>query len=231
MSFTIGVLGGMGPLATRHFLGQIYRKIPTACDQDYPNIVLSSRAETPDRSAYLMGSGPSPVPALVRALSWLAEEADVIAMPCNTAHAFYGLLQSRCPVPLLHMPNLCAEHLAKSNVNDVLLLGTEGTLYAGIYQGILRDKGIHVSLPPRAFLPQVADAIAALKRGGFPPDDFFAYCDTYAERAGCDRILLGCTEFSLCTEEFAFPCTDPTEALAREAARLHLRSAETALAT
>ena len=125
MSFTIGILGGMGPLATNHFFRQILSKISAERDQDFPNIVISSHAEIPDRSAYLMGEGPSPIPAMVRQLAWLSEEADLIAMPCNTAHAFHSLLQSRCPVPILHMPRLCVEHLSNSDVYDVLLLGTE----------------------------------------------------------------------------------------------------------
>ena len=92
MSFTIGILGGMGPMATAYFMKQIMEKTNAERDQDFPNIVLSSYAEIPDRSAYLLGNGPSPVPAMVRQLSFLAEQADIIAMPCNTAHAFYGLL-------------------------------------------------------------------------------------------------------------------------------------------
>ncbi len=220
MSYTIGILGGMGPLATKHFLGQIFCKVRATCDQDYPNIVLSSRAEIPDRSAYLTGNGPSPVPAMVRGLSWLAEEADVIALPCNTAHAFYGLLQSRCPVPILHMPRLAVQYLAKSNVYHVCILATEGTLQTGIYQGLLRDRGIRPILPPADLQAAVTDAIAALKRGGAPDEDFFTACDAFAEARGCDRILLGCTELSLISEEFAFPVTDPTEALANEVIRL-----------
>ena len=217
MSFTIGILGGMGPLATNHFLRQILVKVQATRDQDYPNIVLSSHAKTPDRSAYLMGEGPSPVPALVRQLAWLAEEADVIAMPCNTAHAFHGLLQSRCPVPILHMPSLCVEHLVKSNVYDVLLLGTEGALYANIYQSLLRERGIQCSIPPHDLQAQVEHAIATIKQGGYPDEDFFAAVDDYADELDCDRILLGCTELSMVCEEFDFPATDPTNQLANAA--------------
>lgn len=219
MSFTIGVLGGMGPLATNYFLRQLLTKVQAERDQDYPNIVLSSHAKTPDRSAYLMGEGPSPVPALVHQLAWLSQEADIIAMPCNTAHAFHGLLQGRCPVPILHMPSICVEHLSKSNVYDVLLLGTEGTLYGNIYQGLLRDRGIKCSIPPHTLQEQVNNAIQTIKRGGYPDDDFFAAIDDFADELDCDRILLGCTELSIVCEEFDFPTTDPTNQLATVAVR------------
>src|SRR5215217_697071 len=109
----IGIVGGMGPLAhieferrllvaTRRRLG----RLPT--DQDFPQWIASSMPDTPDRTAALLGDGPSPVPWLERSVRRLCDKthdegADFAVITCNTAHAFLEEVRRRACVPLLDM--------------------------------------------------------------------------------------------------------------------------------
>ena len=82
--------------------------------------------------------GEDPAPQLVRSANTLAAAgADVLIMPCNTAHWFYDDLCLRTHLPVLHMLRLTADHLERTGVNAVGLLATDGTIQTGIYENLL----------------------------------------------------------------------------------------------
>lgn len=85
---TVGVLGGMGPLATADFYTKFVRLTPARTDQEHPRVFIDSNPKIPDRTAGLFGQGPDPAPALVATAQGLVRAgADVIVIPCNSAHA------------------------------------------------------------------------------------------------------------------------------------------------
>ena len=51
----LGILGGLGPIATVYFYDLLTRHTKAGCDQDHIDVIINSRASTPDRSAYIMG--------------------------------------------------------------------------------------------------------------------------------------------------------------------------------
>jgi aspartate racemase len=105
MTKTLGILGGLGPAASVYFYQLITQHTEALCDQDHLDIVLISKASIPDRTEYILGiSADSPLPAMTEGVKKLAEAgAQIIAVPCNTAHYFYDEIERISPVPVLNI--------------------------------------------------------------------------------------------------------------------------------
>ena len=89
MGKTIGILGGMGPLATADLFRKITLLTDAACDNEHIRVYIDSNARIPDRTAAILSGGPDPVPEMASALRSLERcGADCVIMPCNTAHYF-----------------------------------------------------------------------------------------------------------------------------------------------
>ena len=100
MKKIIGIIGGMGPLATADLFEKIIRATAAARDQDFPHVIVDCNTDIPDRTAAILMGGEDPVPQLVRSANTLAAAgADVLIMPCNTAHWFYDDLCLRTHLP------------------------------------------------------------------------------------------------------------------------------------
>ena len=83
---TIGIIGGMGPLATADLFEKIVGHTKAACDQEHLHVVIDSNTNIPDRTAALLHGGADPLPELTGSARRLeAMGADVLIMPCNTA--------------------------------------------------------------------------------------------------------------------------------------------------
>ena len=97
----LGVLGGVGPLATAYFMELVIKKTPARCDQDNIPMSVFNDPQIPDRTAYILdGSAPDPLPEMTRVVLWLERAgADYIAIPCNTAHYFYEQIAASATVP------------------------------------------------------------------------------------------------------------------------------------
>ena len=86
---TLGILGGLGPMSSVYFYELLTAHTRAACDQEHINLLISSRADTPDRTAFILGrSADDPLPAMVEEAARLERAGvDLLAIPCNTAHA------------------------------------------------------------------------------------------------------------------------------------------------
>lgn len=131
---TIGIVGGLGPFAHIEFERCLLAAAPGLADQDFPPWLLSSMPGTPDRTACLLGEGPSPVPALRASLRRLAGAAFAV-IPCNTAHAFLDALTGPGLPPVLSIVDAAIERAAAQvgPRGRVGLMGTTGTLGCGLY--------------------------------------------------------------------------------------------------
>lgn len=110
----IGILGGMGPAATADFYAKLVAITPGSSDQDHLRTVIWSDPTIPDRTEALLGGGPDPTPWLLDGSRVLREAgATVIAIPCNTAHAFVPRIADRVGLPIVHMIGEVARHLSE----------------------------------------------------------------------------------------------------------------------
>ena len=106
----LGIMGGLGPAASCYLYQMITDHTPAQKDQDHIDIVISSRASTPDRTAFIVGkSKDDPFDVMEQdGISLVRYGATVLAIACNTAHYFYDRLAAALPVPVLNMPRLTA---------------------------------------------------------------------------------------------------------------------------
>ena len=134
----IGVIGGMGPLATVDFYRSVVAASGAARDQDHLPLLIWADPRIPDRSDAIVGGGPTPVPMLrVAAETLVAAGAERLVVACNTAQlrprdeALAGV-----PVPLLSLIEETADaagRLAAAG-ERIAILCTDGTLASAVYQ-------------------------------------------------------------------------------------------------
>ena len=216
----LGILGGLGPLAGAHFYRRIIELTDATCDVEHIDVLLDGHCATPDRSAYLTGeSDRSPLPDLLaRSKRLCAQGVSCLAMPCNTAHAFYCELCRALPIPFLHIAVEATDALCRVGACSVGILCTRGTRESGLYDSLCGGLGIGCIYPDEA--EQTAlDALIFwhLKAGQAPSPDLLLPFFPALRARGAQKILLACTELSLCYREEAAPpdCVDALTVLAR----------------
>jgi len=228
--FKLGVLGGVGPAATVDFLQKVVRLTPAHRDQDHLKVLVEQNPQIPDRTEHLIGHGPDPTLALYATCRKLqAGEADLIAIPCNTAHAFIDLIQPHLDIPILNMLTVTVSHVRESwpKLQTVGLLATTGTLSTGIYHRALEKQELRPTVPQPASQAHLMDAIYGPRgiKAGFTSgrcvEDIHWVIEELVQQ-GVEVIILGCTELPLIfadtelrVRERLISLVDPTEILAR----------------
>lgn len=103
----VGIIGGMGPLATADLFEKITHLTKADADSKHIHVIIDSDTSIPDRTAAILGLGPDPTDELKAAAKRLENAgADILLMPCNTAHYFYPAIQASTKCPILHMLRL-----------------------------------------------------------------------------------------------------------------------------
>ncbi|AQQ52467.1 cysteate racemase [Planococcus lenghuensis] len=206
MKKTLGIIGGVGPLATMYLGESVVRRTLASKDQEHIPMLISNNPHIPDRTAYILGeSAENPVPVMIRdALKLVGMGAEVLAMPCNTAHSFYEQLQEALPVPLLHMVNETANEAKREGATRTGILATDGTLKTRVYQKACAEAGL-MPIVPRADIQElVMSVIYKNVKAGEPVNaENWQKIDAYMRGAGCEKVLLGCTELSIVYKELA----------------------------
>ena len=149
MKKSIGILGGMGPLATADLFKKIVLLTKAGCDNDHIRIYIDDNAQIPDRTTAILEGGTDPVPAMTDSVKKLSSiGADVLIMPCNTAHYFLPRLKEVSPIPFISMLEETARTCRESHGDTpVGLLGTTGTIRSGIYHKALEEQGVPCIAP------------------------------------------------------------------------------------
>jgi len=220
----VGVLGGMGPLATVDFMRKMLIATPAAVDQEHVPLLVSSIPQVPDRSAAFRGEGESPVESMIDSGRRLvAAGAEVVVIPCNTAHLWFDEVRDALGLPMLHLVDAAIDEVLAGlpGAARVGLLATDATLASGLYVNRRHGGGRSVNwLLPTAGEMQdlVTPGIAAVKAGQL---DAGARSLVAATRAlglrGASAVVLGCTEIPLVVDTGSadIPVVDATAALAR----------------
>ncbi len=218
----LGILGGLGPMSSVYFCEALISHTKASSDAEHINFLLSSRADTPDRSSFILGrsaNDPSPVMA-EEAKRLEAAGADILAIPCNTAHYFYEKISSAVNIPVINIIEQTALFCKSEGVSKVGVLATEGTLASGAYADVFTAAGIEIEPLAKNEQKIITALIFDQIKSGKQPDmeSFLAVSGALAER-GCQRIILGCTELSLIKKSNPLPpyFIDSLELLALEA--------------
>ena len=157
----LGILGGLGPASTVYFCELLNRHTAATCDADHIDMLISSRATTPDRTSYILNqNAPDPLPVMLCEAHRLERAGvDLIVMPCNTAHYFYDGLAQNCQVPILNIIDETTAHLARTGVRTFGLLATEGTIRSGAYERFCTPRGLSCLTPTEDEQAMITDII------------------------------------------------------------------------
>ncbi|MCZ8537019.1 amino acid racemase [Paenisporosarcina quisquiliarum] len=200
----LGIIGGVGPLATMLLGEMIVKRTKAKTDQQHVNMVITNNTAIPDRTTYILDrSKANPVPVMISdALKLKSIGAEVLAIPCNTAHSFYKEIQQGAGIPVLHMINETAKRAAQIGAKKVGILATTGTLTASVYQLACKDAGIQPVVPDEETQKLVMSVIYDDVKAG-QPVDFLKWQQIINQmnELGCDHLILGCTELSIVKKE------------------------------
>jgi aspartate racemase len=221
----LGVLGGMGPLASAQFMVRLTLLTPATRDQEHIPTVLWSDPRVPDRTVGRLSRGADPLPWLLRGIAGLERAGcGAIAIPCNTAHGWYDEMRAATALPILHIVEAAADELRRLGISDgrIGVMGTQATLTMRLYQDRLEALGWNCIVPGDDEMSRlVSPAIALVKANrvadAYPP---LAQVARRLASRGANAVVLGCTEIPLGIQAgapLAVPTVDTIDALARAA--------------
>ena len=224
MKKSIGILGGMGPMATADLYIKILAMTKADRDCDHIRIYIDSDGQIPDRTAALLYGGEDPVPEMACALRNLVNcGADCIVMPCNTAHCFLPRLQALTDTPILDMSRIAARRCMELFPGKKpAILGTRGMLATGLYAGVMEELGMDFLIPSDEeqgiLMHLIYDVVKACRPMEPEMESWRGLLEGLRER-GAEVFILACTELPILanTLELEGPFLDPTEELARAA--------------
>lgn len=216
---TIGVLGGMGPAATVDFLGKLVAAAGATRDQEHPRVLVDSDPTLPDRHLAIRREGPSPGPRLAAMARGLLDAgAEVMCMPCNTAHAFEAEVRSATDVPFVSIVQTTANATvaAAPGAKRIGLLAAEGCQAAGLYPRAFAALNIETIDAP---LARLMPLIWRIKAGGLDAGlraDMLTLAMSLVDQ-GAQVIVAACTEvpLALIAADLPVPLIDSSEALAQ----------------
>ena len=218
----LGVIGGLGPIATAYFMELVIRMTNAAVDQEHLPMLIYNCPDIPDRTGYLLGKCPdSPLPRMVDLGQRLQREgATCIAIPCITAHCFHEELVEAIDVPIIHAIKETVLHLKENGIRKVGIMATDGTISTGIFARELELEALEPIVPSAARQKDVMHLIYDNIKANRPPDmeRFHAVRDEL-QAQGAEAIILGCTELSLIKRDYPIGpgFIDAMEVLSRRA--------------
>ncbi|WFA08344.1 amino acid racemase [Tissierella sp. Yu-01] len=224
MKKSVGILGGMGPMATCDLFHKIISHTNASHDQEHIHIYIDNNTSIPDRTRAILYGGKSPINQLVKsAIKLQMMGSDFLIMPCNTAHYFYDEIIKYIDIPMLNMPDETAIEIRTRGYNKVGILATEGTLQSEIYQKSMGKEEIEYIIPSidqQKFIMEVI--YDGIKAGNYNIDltNFNKVLGDLFDK-GAETVILACTELPLAFEKFNinYPNIDATDVLARATVR------------
>ncbi|WP_375322632.1 aspartate/glutamate racemase family protein [Aliivibrio logei] len=221
MNKKLGILGGMGPLATVEFMMKIITQTPAHNDQEHIPMVVSSVPQIPDRTAFIMGHGTDPYPELKHSFDQLEQSgAECIVIPCNTAHYWYPQLSATSHVHTISIIDSVVQETQLRKHKTVGLLATTATMKTKMYQQKLNQYNINVIETDDLQQQAVMAGIYEVKAGNVEKGKAMmlpVFEDMLAQ--GAEAVIFGCTEIpvALAEQNMTSPtqCLDSLEILAK----------------
>ncbi len=197
----LGILGGMGPLATAVFFERLITHTAADCDQEHLDMVILNHASLPDRTKTIQsGDSTAFIDSVLKDLRTFENlEVSLVAIPCNTSHYFYDQLSQLTSIPIINMVEetvkVCIDRFGKGK--QVLILATDGTINFGIYQKTCENYGLKAEIPKPQDQQLVMKVIYDTKAGlAVDTKALERYIDRQRQ-LGCDGVVLACTELSV----------------------------------
>lgn len=206
----LGIIGGMGPMASAVFYDMISSKTDASCDQENLNLILLSHAGMPDRTEAILSKDEAQIEAVrlkLYADAMFLQNAGctAIAVTCNTAHYFVNMIEDELDIPFIHLIRETAEAVAsRIGAKKVAVLATDGTIETRLYQDELSKRGVIVFTPKAEVQALVMHEIYECIKSGKPADEeIWQKIEEYVKDEGCEAAVLACTELSVVRKELS----------------------------
>ena len=224
MKTIIGIIGGMGPMATCDLMKKIILHTDARSDQEHLHILVDCNTNIPDRTAAIIDNGESPLPEMIKsALRLQAMGAQALVVACNTAHFFLEDLQKSISIPIISILNETALHLHHKGFRSVAVLGTYGTICSGVYSNALTSMDISCTYPNNEDQQFIMSLIYDYVKAGkdYPHPEKVHAMVNRLKAQGVQALVLGCTELPIlfAKMDVTLPIIDPTVVLACAAIR------------
>lgn len=200
----LGVIGGLGPMATALFMRYVTELTDAKTDQEHIEMLIHSAPSIPDRTAFILKKSTfDPRPGMIKVGKGLrAQGADMIAIPCMTAHYFHAELEREIGLPIINGIEATAEQLALHGAKKVGIAATEGSVRTELFQNALIKAGIEPLTLSNEGQSIVTDTIyKEIKAGKAPDMERFSLVTREYRQKGADAVILGCTELSLLPQD------------------------------
>ncbi|HHY81318.1 MAG TPA: amino acid racemase [Clostridiales bacterium] len=201
----LGVIGGLGPMATVYFMELVIKMTEAQCDQEHLEMIVYNCPTIPDRTSYILGhSQQNPVEPMIRIGKQLAAQGvECIAIPCITAHYFYDILSESINADIIHAVKETTIHLKENGIRTVGIAATDGTIASGLFQKELTAAGIGCVIPSGDAQQDIMDVIYKDIKASQPIQEEKLY-SAFGEmrKNGAEVIILGCTELSLVKRDY-----------------------------
>lgn len=206
----LGIIGGMGPMASAVFYDMISSKTDASCDQENLNLILLSHAGMPDRTEAILSKDEAQIEAVRSKLyadAMFLQNAGctAIAVTCNTAHYFVNMIEDELDIPFIHLIRETAEAVAsRIGAKKVAVLATDGTIETKLYQDELSKRGVIAFTPKAEVQALVMHEIYECIKSGKPADEeIWQKIEEYVKAEGCEAAVLACTELSVVRKELS----------------------------
>ena len=206
----LGIIGGMGPMASAVFYDMISSKTDASCDQENLDLILLSHAGMPDRTRAILSKDEAQIEVvrsklLADAMFLQNAGCTAIAVTCNTAHYFVNMIEGEIDIPFIHLIRETAEAVAsKFGAKKVAVLATDGTIETRLYQDELSKRGVIAFTPKAEVQALVMHEIYECIKSGKPADEeIWKKIEEYVNAEGCEAAVLACTELSVVRKELS----------------------------
>ena len=196
--YKLGVIGGMGPLATVSFYERVVLNTAAKCDNEHIDMVVLSHASMPDRTKCIIENKGGEFLEVIKKDFKILEDIGVeaVAIPCNTSHYFFDEFKKFTNLRIINMIEETILEVKKRGIEKVAVFGTLGTLNSKVYEKYANQHGILVKEVSPEDKQAVMDIIYDIKEtnaldGRRFVDILSRYCDD--ETVG----IIACTELSL----------------------------------
>lgn len=198
----------MGPEATARLFYLTIEYTRAERDADHIPVFINNDTQIPDRTDAILDRGPSPLPALIEAAQKLQNAgAELILMPCHTAHHYHSEIVSHLQIPFLNMIEEVATEIRGfiPAIKNVGLLATTGTIRTGLFQNALSARGMAAVIPAPSLQARVMEAIygpEGLKAGHkMQPKQILREVVDLLMTENIQAVVTGCTEISLVLDQ------------------------------
>lgn len=206
----LGIIGGMGPMASAVFYDMISSKTDASCDQENLDLILLSHAGIPDRTRAILSKDEAQIEAVRSKLyadAMFLQNAGctAIAVTCNTAHYFVNMIEGELDIPFIHLIRETAEAVASEfGAKKVAVLATDGTIETRLYQDELSKRGV-IAFTPKAEVQALVmhEIYECIKRGKPADEEIWQKIEEYVKAEGCEAAVLACTELSVVRKELS----------------------------